>query len=150
MHGTNTGVFLGIFRKALFGCFCREAICHQVQQEAHGELRDKRLLLRGRAVEGICLWCVTLNCNSMNFTDKLITVLQCTAATFYSVSVSEPIPVRFGKKSQKLFIKFSEPNPVRFGKKNCKILAFKNSEPNPVRFGIFSHNLSKFPNYNSC
>ena len=67
--------FPGYISQSLVWLFCREAICHQVQQEAHGELRDKRLLLGGRVVEGICLWCVTLNCNTMNFTDKLITVL---------------------------------------------------------------------------
>ena len=63
--------------------------------------------------------------------------LQCTAATFYSVSVSEPIPVRFGKVIFKISIKFSEPNPVRFGRKNRNISANKNSELIPVRFGIF-------------
>ena len=41
--------------------------------------------------------------------------LQCT--TFYSVSLSEPIPVWFRKIFNFIFIKFSEPNPVRFRRK---------------------------------
>ena len=54
------------------------------------------------------------------------------------------------KKILETFHKIFRTESSSVRKKNCKILAFKNSEPNPVRFGIFSHNLSKFPNYNSC
>ena len=35
------------------------------------------------------------------------------AATFYSVSISEPIPIRFGKKSDKILSNF--PNRIGFG-----------------------------------
>ena len=33
---------------------------------------------------------------------KLPLLVQCSSATFYSVSISEPIPIRFGKKSYKI------------------------------------------------
>ena len=71
------------------------------------------------------------------------------------MSVSEPIPIRFGKQILKTSIKFSEPNWIRFGnkknifkprkkfrtefnsvwKKSCNILERENSESNWNRFG---------------
>ena len=58
--------------------------------------------------------------------------LQCSAATFYSVSVSEPIPVRFGKRSLRFWYFFSEPIPVRFGIFGMDFLI---TFPNRFQFG---------------
>ena len=41
--------------------------------------------------------------------------MHCTAATFYSVSISNPIPVWFGKYDQISEVKNPKPNPVWFG-----------------------------------
>ena len=68
---------------------------------------------------------------------------MCSAATFYSVSISEPIPIRFGKKILQNSIKFSEPNWIRFGNKKQYLSTEKNSEPNPIRFGKSCNILEK-------
>ena len=71
--------------------------------------------------------------------------LQCTAATFYSVSVSEPIPVRFGKNPKK-FENFFQTDSSSVRKKILKNLRTF-SEPILVRFGIFGKDfLITFPN----
>ena len=59
---------------------------------------------------------------------------KCTTATFYSVSISEPIPIRFGKKILKNSVKFSEPNWIRFGNKKQYLSPEK--IPNRIQFGL--------------
>ena len=61
-------------------------------------------------------------------------ITHCSAATFYSVSISEPIPIRLGKNLTKFYKIFrTELDSVR--KQKTIFKARKNSEPNPIRFG---------------
>ena len=61
----------------------------------------------------------------------------CTAATFYSVSISKPIPVWFGKKIKILTTCF--PNQFQFGLEKNYNFDDSFSKPIPVWFGKNDH-----------
>ena len=62
---------------------------------------------------------------------------RCTAATFYSVSISKPIPVWFGKKFKILTTRF--PNQFQFGLEKNYNFDDSFSKPIPVWFGKNDH-----------
>ena len=62
---------------------------------------------------------------------------MCTAATFYSVSISKPIPVWFGKKFKILTTRF--PNQFQFGLEKNYNFDDSFSKPIPVWFGKNDH-----------
>ena len=64
-------------------------------------------------------------------------IIHCTAATFYSVSISKPIPVCFGKKFKILTTRF--PNQFQFGFEKNYNFDDSFSKPIPVWFGKNDH-----------
>ena len=62
---------------------------------------------------------------------------MCTTATFYSVSISKPIPVWFGKKFKILTTRF--PNQFQFGLEKNYNFDDSFSKPIPVWFGKNDH-----------
>ena len=102
------------------------------------------------ALRHICTtFALRLHCTVITLpTSLLCTAPHCSYILFNVRFRTDSSSVR--KKILETFHKIFRTESSSVRKKNCNIFAYNNSEPNPVRFGIFSHNFSKFPNYNSC
>ena len=108
----------------------------------------RRLNQKVMVFHSLCFWitCIEQMSNTSTYCDLESMscyyvcpqyVSDCTSATFYSVSISKPIPVWFGKKIKILTTCF--PNQFQFGLEKNYNFDDSFSKPIPVWFGKNDH-----------